>query len=60
MKIKKSSETTREKVVEKQINHQEVRKAKEELDLIMEKVLEQTGLTEEEYIKTFINARKVN
>ena len=36
------------------INHQEVKKAKEELDLIIEKMLAQTGLTEEEYVSTFM------
>ncbi len=38
------------------INHQEVKKAKEELDLIMEKVLAETELTEEEYASTFMEA----
>lgn len=36
------------------INHQEVKKTKEELDVIMEKVLAQTELTEEEYVSTFM------
>jgi hypothetical protein len=38
------------------INHQEVKKAKEELDSIMAKVLAETGLTEEEYVAEFLNA----
>ena len=38
------------------INHQEVKKAQEELDLIMEKVLAETELTEEEYVSTFMEA----
>ena len=36
------------------INHQEVKKAKEELDMIMEKVLAETELTEEEYVSNFM------
>lgn len=36
------------------INHQEVKKAKEELDSIMDKVLDKTGLTEEEYVEQFL------
>ena len=38
------------------INHQEVKKAKEQLDVIMEKVLAETELTEEEYVSTFMEA----
>lgn len=38
------------------INHQEVKKAKEELDSIMDKVLAKTGLTEEEYVEQFLKA----
>jgi hypothetical protein len=37
------------------INHQEVKKAKEKFDLIMEKVLAETELTEEEYVSIFMN-----
>ena len=32
------------------IDHEKVKKAKEELDAIMEKVLAETGLTEDEYL----------
>ena len=35
------------------IDRQEVKKAKEELDVIMEKVLSTTELTEEEYVSNF-------
>ena len=38
------------------INHQEVKKAKEKLDEIMEKVLAETKLTEEEYLSKFMQA----
>ena len=38
------------------INHQEVKKAKEQLDVIMEKVLAETELTEEEYVSIFMEA----
>lgn len=38
------------------VDHQEVKRAKEELDLIMEKVLSETGLTEEEYVEAFLKA----
>ncbi len=37
------------------IDYQEAKKAKEELDIVMEKVLEETGLTEEEYVSMFMN-----
>ena len=36
------------------VNHKEVKKAKEELDVIMEKVLAETELTEEEYASKFM------
>lgn len=36
------------------INHQEVKKAKEKLDVIMEKVLAETELPEEEYVSNFM------
>lgn len=38
------------------VDHQEVKRAKEELELIMEQVLAETGLTEEEYIEAFLKA----
>lgn len=37
------------------IDHQKVKQAKEEMDLVMEKVLQEIGLNEEEYIEFFIN-----
>ena len=37
------------------IDSQTAKKAKEELDIIMEKVLKETGLTEEEYVSMFMN-----
>ena len=36
------------------IDYQEVKKAKEELDVIMEKVLAETELTEEKYVSKFM------
>ena len=38
------------------INQQKVQKAKEELDVIMDKVLAETELTEEEYVSKFLKA----
>ncbi len=38
------------------INQQNVKKAKEKLDVIMEKVLAETELTEEEYVSKFMEA----
>jgi hypothetical protein len=35
------------------IDHEKVKKAKEELDAVMEKVLAETGLTEDEYVAVF-------
>lgn len=40
------------------IDYQEAKKAKEELDIIMEKVLKETGLTEEEYVSMFMNTEE--
>ncbi len=40
------------------INHQEVKQAKEELDVIMEKVLAKTEFTEEEYASKFMEANE--
>lgn len=40
------------------IDKTKVNKAKEELDAIMEKVLAETGLTENEYVSMFINAKE--
>ncbi|MDJ0580701.1 hypothetical protein [Crocosphaera sp.] len=40
------------------INFQEAKKAKEELDNIMEKVLEKTGVTEEEYLSMFMKTEE--
>jgi hypothetical protein len=37
------------------VDYQKAKKAKEKLDLIMEKVLEETGMTEEEYVSIFMN-----
>lgn len=37
------------------INHQQVKKTKETLDDIMDKILAETGLTEEEYVSTFMD-----
>ncbi|WP_107671007.1 hypothetical protein [Cyanothece sp. BG0011] len=37
------------------IDYYEAKKAKEELDIVMEKVLKETGLTEEEYVSMFMN-----
>lgn len=36
------------------IDSQTAKKAKEELDIIMEKVLKEIGLTEEEYVSMFM------
>ncbi|MGI0481707.1 hypothetical protein ACN4EE_13055 [Geminocystis sp. CENA526] len=35
------------------IDHHKVKQAKEKMDLVMSKILEETGLTEEEYTKLF-------
>lgn len=40
------------------VDYQKVKEAKQELDALMEKVLAQTGLTEEEFIETFMKADK--
>ncbi len=37
------------------INIEKAKKAKEKLDIIMEKVFKETGLTEEEYVSMFMN-----
>lgn len=37
------------------IDQNKVKQAKEKMDLLMSKILEETGLTEEEYIKLFTN-----
>ena len=37
------------------IEYKEIKKAKEELDFIMEKVLSETELTEEEYVSRFMS-----
>lgn len=41
------------------VNDQEAKKAKEELDKIMEKVLQETGLTEEEYVSMFMDIEEL-
>ncbi len=40
------------------IDFQEAKKAKKELDNIMEKVLEKTGVTEEEYLSMFMKTEE--
>lgn len=40
------------------VNHQEVKKTKEKLDLVMKQVLAETGLTEDEYISMFFGANE--
>ncbi|MDJ0730372.1 MAG: hypothetical protein QNJ33_10320 [Crocosphaera sp.] len=39
------------------VDYQEAKKPKEKLDVIMEKVLEETGMTEEEYVSMFMNIK---
>ncbi|MDJ0659478.1 MAG: hypothetical protein QNJ42_08300 [Crocosphaera sp.] len=41
------------------IDYQKAKEAKEEFDIIMEKVLEETGLTEEEYVSMFMNLEEL-
>ncbi len=40
------------------IDHEKVRLAKEELDTVMEKVLAETGMTEDEYISMFMSIKE--
>ena len=38
------------------LDYEAAKKAAEELDILMEQILAQTGLTEEEYVSMFMNA----
>lgn len=40
------------------IDHEKVKSTKKELDTVMEKVLAETGMTEDEYISMFMNAKE--
>ena len=49
---------TEERIAELRSNldYEAAKKAKEQLDILMEQILAQTGLTEDEYVSMFMNA----